>query len=94
MISDKEYKQAIININHGTDNMRECMLKGFTRMDEQHVALLTEMKDQKEETNRLRTETNSLIKNLNGNNTKIIIALIGIVSACVSAVVAWIVKSV
>ena len=83
-ITDQEYKQAMINVNHGTDNM----VKGFIRLDEQHKLILIEMKDQKQETILLRTVTNKLITNMGKNNRDIMIAMIGIVGTALGVCLA------
>lgn len=91
MISDQEYKKAIININHSSDNMKECMIKNAVQQTEQHNALLVEMKDQKQEMIMLRKDTNSMLTVMMKENSKIILAMIGVVSASI-AVFALIVK--
>ncbi|MFA5406736.1 MAG: hypothetical protein WC307_05255 [Candidatus Nanoarchaeia archaeon] len=90
-VTDAELRECIKNINHNSDNTLKMMQEGFVRNDEQHNNLLMEMKDQKQEMIMLRTQTNSLIMNIGSNNTKILIAMIGLVSASI-AVVAWIVR--
>jgi len=83
-ITDQEYKQAMINVNHGTDNM----VKGFIRLDEQHKLILIEMKDQKQETILLRTVTNKLITNMGKNNKDIMIAMIGVIGTAMGVCLA------
>ena len=78
-ISDDDLKEYIKNTNHSSDIMKECLIKGFARVDIQHTSQLEEMQDQKKETILLRTVTNDLIKSIGNNNTKIMIAMIGIV---------------
>ena len=44
MVTKKQLEEAIININHSSDIMKDCLLKGFARTDVQHNDMLGEMK--------------------------------------------------
>ena len=87
-ISDDDLKEYIKNTNHSSDIMKECLIKGFARVDVQHSSQLEELKDQKKETILLRTVTNDLIKSMGKNNKDIMIAMIGVIGTAMGVCLA------